>query len=311
MAGSLNPLDLAVRSGTDAGAVARSFASELIERSHDERERFWNDWSESMITGGVAWMLVDLPPAERSLSRLFDLFNQDDPVYALAKMLDAKEVTHRSALSAFTGFLQLSERETRPSVLASTQAHLRLFDSDAVRRVTDTTSFDLDALVQGKPMSLYIIVPPYRLTAYRSLLRMWLSGLFLAFTLREKVPEHRTLMLCDEIGNLGRIDAFVMAATLMRSWGVTLWSFWQNWDQLQLYKPQANTIVDNAGVVQVFGARNQRAAGEFAAMLGGVAAETVLNLGPREQLLLIEGGRPMRCQQARYYEDREFTGMGR
>ena len=72
--GSLNPLDMASRCGTDPTATARSFAAELIERGVDERDRFWNDWSETMIAGGSAWLLADRPPAERRLSALFDLF---------------------------------------------------------------------------------------------------------------------------------------------------------------------------------------------------------------------------------------------
>jgi hypothetical protein len=37
--GSLNPLDLAARCGTDPAATGRSFAAERIERRAD---RFWN-----------------------------------------------------------------------------------------------------------------------------------------------------------------------------------------------------------------------------------------------------------------------------
>src|SRR5579872_796401 len=44
--GSLNPLDLAMHCGTDIAALARSFAAELIERTGNERDRFWNDWAE-------------------------------------------------------------------------------------------------------------------------------------------------------------------------------------------------------------------------------------------------------------------------
>jgi type IV secretion system protein VirD4 len=66
-------------------------------------------------------------------------------------------------------------------------------------------------------MSLYINVPLYRLAAYRPLLRMWLSGLILLLTLRKNPPEERTLMLCDEIGNHGKLEALLSAATLMRS----------------------------------------------------------------------------------------------
>src|ERR1700677_5291595 len=44
--GSLNPLDLAARCGTDPAATGRSFAAEVIERGVDERDRFWGDWAE-------------------------------------------------------------------------------------------------------------------------------------------------------------------------------------------------------------------------------------------------------------------------
>ena len=134
---------------------------------------------------------------------------------------------------------------------------------------------------------------------------MWIAGLILAMTLRKAPAKERTLMLCDEIGNLGRIDALVTAATLLRSWGLTLWSFWQNPDQMKIYGTQANTLVDNAGVIQVFGARNRRLAQDFANLVGSFSADEILSLGPQEQLLLMEG-KPIRCKQVRYYNDEEL-----
>ncbi len=305
--GSLNPLDLIVRSGTDHAAVARSFATELVQRSVDEHDRFWGDWSEVMITGATTWLLSDCPKKKRRISTLYDLFSTDDAIYSIAKLLDDKEhpVHNRTAKAAFTSFLQLPDQNTRPSVLGSVQTHLRLFDSDLVRRLTDTTTIDLDAFIAGEPMSLYIIVPLSRLTAYSPLLRIWLSGLILAITQRKTPPKGRTLMLVDEIGNLGRIDAFVTAATLMRSWGLTLWTFWQNPSQLQIYGHHANTLVDNAGIIQAFGARNRRMAQDIANLVGGISPDELLNMPKDEQILLIEG-KPVRCRQTRYYEDREF-----
>jgi type IV secretion system protein VirD4 len=304
---SLNPLDLMMRSGTDVGAIARSFAVEIIERGAQERDRFWTDWSETMITGGTAWLLSDCEPAERRISKLFDLYTGEDVIYKIAVLLDLNKVNHRTAKSAFTSFLQLPERDTRPSVLGTTQTHIRLFDSDLVRRVTDTSSIDIDALIAGKPMSIYIIVPPLRLTAYSTLLRLWLSGLILSLTQRKDVPKDRTLMLVDEVGNLGKMDALLTAATLMRSWGLSLWTFWQNASQLQIYGAQANTLVDNAGVIQVFGVRNQRMAQDIANIIGGIAPEQIMKMRPDEQLLLIES-KLLRAKQSRHYSDIAFTG---
>ena len=238
------------------------------------------------------------------------MFTEDDVVYHLAVLLDKKEVRNRAAKAAFCSFLQLSERETRPSVLGTVHTHLRLFDSDFVRRLTDTTTIDLDGFIAGKPMSLYIIVPPLRLSAYKPLLRAWLSGLMLALTQRKTPPKERTLMLCDEIGNLGRLDALLTAATLLRSWGLTLWTFWQNAAQLQIYGSQANTLVDNAGVIQAFGARNQRMAQDIANLVGGVTPDDILNMSPDEQIIRIDG-KLIRCKQVRHYNNERLFGIAK
>src|ERR1017187_3974985 len=126
-------------------------------------------------------------------------------------------------------------------------------------------------------------------------------------TQRKTPPKERTLMLCDEIGNLGRLDSLLTAATLMRSWGLTLWTFWQNVAQLQIYGSQANTLVDNAGVIQVFGARNHRMAQDLANLVGGISPDEIMNMRQDEQILLIEG-KLIRCGQTRYYNDHELFG---
>jgi hypothetical protein len=90
--------------------------------------------------------MADGPAEDRRLSRLFDLFaGEEDTDFTLAKMLDEKKIQNRVARAAFCSYLQLPEKETRPSVLGTTVTHIRLFDSDLARRVTDTTTIDLDA----------------------------------------------------------------------------------------------------------------------------------------------------------------------
>ncbi len=125
--GSLNPLDLVARCGSEPAALARGFAADLIERGTSERDRFWNDWAETMISGGTAWLLADCPPEERRISRLFDLFMDDYVVYRMACLLDEKKVQNRAARTAFALFLQLGDNQRRPSVLGTVQTHLRLF----------------------------------------------------------------------------------------------------------------------------------------------------------------------------------------
>lgn len=305
--GSLNPLDLIARSGDDSAAIGRSFAANIVERGGGERDRFWDNWAETMISAAITHMLADLQPAERKLSGVFDLFHEIDVVYQLAVLLDTKVVKERSAIAAFGAFLQLPDRDTRPSVLGTVQGHVRLWDSDLVRTRTDASSMDIDALIAGEPMSLYIIVPPYRLHSFAPLLRTLLGSLIMAFTQRKEKPESRTLMLVDEVGNIGHMEALLTATTLLRSFGITLWTFWQNASQLAIYKEQANTLVDNAGVIQIFGARNLRMAQELASLVGGISADQILKMSKDEQVLLIES-ELVRAKQIRYYSDKHFKG---
>ena len=302
--GALNPLDLARMQGDDLGAVARAVAAEMIERPDTAKDFFWIDWAETMLTAGIAY-LMQCKPDECRLSKLFDLYTMEaDVSYNLAVLLDTHKELNRATYGGWAGYLQLPDKETRPSVLGSTTAYLRLFESDLVRRLTDCTTIDLAGLIAGKPMSLYIIVPPHRIRAYASLLRLWLSGLMNLLTLREQPLATPTLMLVDEAAQLGRVGSFVTAMTLMRGYSLKLWTFWQAVSQIEIYGTQARTIIDNAGVVQVFGVRNHRAAAEIANLLGGIAPEALAAMGADEQVLLVEGdGLPRFARQIRYYEE--------
>jgi type IV secretion system protein VirD4 len=307
---SLNPLDLAARAGSEQAVIARSLAASIVARTGSERDSFWLDWAETMVAGGVSYAL-SLEGSKRNMSTVFDLFNGDDVSYQVVELLNGKHTLSRAARAAFTGLLQLPERETRPSVIGSTQAVLRLWDSEMIRSLTSTTSFDLDALIERadeQPMTLYIIVPSYR-EAYRPLLRLWFNGLLAALMQRESVPKMKTLILSDETASFGRVDAFLTAATQSRSFGVQLWTHFQNAAQLEIYgKAGAHTLVDNAGVLQLLGAANRRAAQEFASLVGGIDAEEIMAMGPDEQLLLMDG-QLQRLRRLRYFEEDCFKGQ--
>lgn len=308
--GALNPLDMAVMQGEERIAIARAFAAELIERPPPggAKDFFWIDWAETMLTAAIAYLMIHQPHKCR-LSELFDFYGEGDVPYKVAVCLDNVKEMNRATQTAWTAFCELPTETTRPCVLASTTTALRLFESDLVRRLTDTTTIDLKGLVAGKPMSLFIIVPPHRIRAYAPLLRLWLSGLMNLLSTRETVPRLPTLMMVDEAAQLGRVDSFITAMTLMRGYGLRLWSFWQAASQLEIYGPHAKSIIDNAGVVQIFGLRNHRAAAETAALVGGIMPETLLSMGAEEQMVMVEGSPPSLCRQVRYYSDQMFAGL--
>jgi type IV secretion system protein VirD4 len=158
-----------------------------------------------------------------------------------------------------------------------------------------------------RPLTLYIIVPSYR-EAYRPLLRLWFDGLLSALMQREHLPQFRTLILSDETASFGKIQSFLTAATQARSFGIQLWTHFQNASQLQIYGADgAHTLVDNAGVLQLLGAPNRRVAQEFAALVGGIDADEIQSMGPLEQVVFMDG-KLHRLRRIRYFEEARFAG---
>jgi type IV secretory pathway TraG/TraD family ATPase VirD4 len=97
---------------------------------------------------------------------------------------------------------------------------------------------------------------------------------------------------------------------LLRSAGVTLWTFFQSPAQLEAtYGGEAMVLVDNAGVVQLFAARNGRMAEAYGRLLGDASPEAVMALGRDEQLLLLEGGSSFRAQRINYLHDLLCAGL--
>jgi type IV secretion system protein VirD4 len=187
-------------------------------------------------------------------------------------------------------FLHHPERDTRPSIQSTAGQHVRLFGSEAVRRATDQSSFSLQDVIDGKPLTIYIVFPPNKLESHRSLLRLWLGVLLTALTMRRKPPPQRTLLIVDEAAQLGTMSILQQTVTLYRGYGLQAWLFVQDVSQLKsLYPESWPAIVNSCAVVQMFGARNQRMATEYAELIGGISANGIMEMPLSSQVLLVNG----------------------
>lgn len=73
---------------------------------------------------------------------------------------------------------------------------------------------------------------------------------------------------------------------------------------------QAHTLIDNAGVIQVFCPRNLHMAQDFASVIGEISADQVIGMSADQPLLRIEEEvRPP--QPVRYYNDEFFQASTR
>jgi type IV secretion system protein VirD4 len=158
-------------------------------------------------------------------------------------------------------------------------------------------------------LSIYVVIPPEKLDSHRALLRLWVGTLLTAVSRRRHVPNQRTLFLLDECAQLGSLPALRQSVTLLRGYGLQVWSFWQDLSQLRLLYPQDwQTMFNNCAVVQTFGVASHLMAKEWGEVFGQDPHE-LRTVAPEETLVLINDQGLRRCQRPDYLRDKAFAGL--
>ncbi|MBY0396524.1 MAG: type IV secretory system conjugative DNA transfer family protein, partial [Thermoleophilia bacterium] len=215
----------------------------------------------------------------------------------------------RMVYQELAGYLGHEGDKCRPSVKSTAQAKVKSLNGDAVREAMSGTTFDLAALIRGEPIDVFLILPPDKLQSHRAVLRLWLGVLLTVLVRRTRIPARRTLVLLDEAAQLGALPLLRQAVTLLRGYGVQMWTFWQDLSQLQLLYPSDwKSFVNNAAVIQSFGVANGLMAAELAAVLG-CPPRALQRLAPARQMVMRprRPGRP--AGRLDYLADRCFRGL--
>jgi type IV secretion system protein VirD4 len=155
-------------------------------------------------------------------------------------------------------------------MLSTIDAHLSPLASPSAIRAMQSSVISVTDIINGAPATIYITVPPSKLTSHRAILRLWIGSLLLALMRRAPgLYPQATLVMVDETAQLGPMAELETAITLMRGFGVQVWTFWQDLDQIRAIYPRGwRTIINNAGVLQSFGIRNSQGAAELETLLG-------------------------------------------
>lgn len=310
-ASSLNPLDLVNPEhpvGIDDAAMLASLLTGGVEKQ-DPRNLFWYQRGEQLATGLIQHIAISRGPGSRCLSELRRLLNLPAETFmemAKDEMLESADPNVRG----IGGMLSNPAVEMVGSVVGMAQNSLEFLRGDLVRRATDTSSFELEAVTRGDPLSIYLVIPPDKLESHRNLLRVWIGSLMAALMRRRASPPHRTLFVLDEAAQLGPLDQLRQAITLMRGYGLQTWSFWQDLSQLQnLYPADWETMYNNCRVHQSFGFTNLQAARAAADIAGFHDALEVLELEVDEMILTIAGDQAVIAQKPDYRTDPAFRGL--
>lgn len=305
----LNPFDIFNLPGSMVDADCEMIA-ELLQGGEavTRGDQFWEKNGKGLNVGLIGLSNEEEDPAKRNLGTMLDYLYGDDLEYTIALKLDSHKFVNKLARQELVAYLEHESEKCRPSVRSTAQCMVKCLGSESVRQSLSRTTFDLMGWHRGDPIDIFLVFPPEKLLSHRPLLRLIIGTLFTALMRRTRMPEHRTLLLLDEVAQLGTLDNLRTALTLLRGYGVQAWTFWQDLSQLKhCYPADWETILNNSGVIQVFGLTNHWAARTLSEVTG-MTADEMLTMGSKHQVLLRAGLTPEITRKADYLTDKIFKG---
>ena len=313
---SFNPFDIFHLSGSDQDTDAQMISSSIQGGESFSKDPFWDLSATGLISGLIAYVISSLPKYRHNLNTLKDiLMNADIRQYLTQtadnlkkELLTKNNSTLRMAYYEIVSFLNMPFEKTAESVLATAYTYMKAFNSDSVSKTVSESCFSLEDVKDGKPMTIYLVVPPDKLKSHASLLKLWINALFKAITSRKKRPKLNTLFMLDECAQLGSFEALEVAVTLLRGYGLQTWTFWQDLSQMKkLYPRSWPTILGNSEVIQVCGVKNYLGAEDVSGIIG-MEKEKIITIDHTEQLLLLNGHEMIRSKKMDYLQDQKFRG---
>ncbi len=301
----LNPLDLLYLPGSESSDDIASIVAMMMNGTTFTKDPFWDNRAETLLTGLLAF-LVETHQTKASVQMLFARVNTT--YEAIATTMRSMLGSETPEINAAGAVLDVNmSGKTGSSIVATAQMHISFLRNSAVGPTLCNSTVPLDDVMSGKPMTIYIVLPTAKLKTHAKLLRLWMGTILTVLSRRKIMPLHPTLLLLDEAAQLGELEELRTALTLMRGFGVKVWSFWQDMSQLRrLYPSDWQSLLNNSGVQQYFGAVSPFAAAEVDAYLMGMAPRSVFGMKPNEMVLLKDAAVPRMITRLDYLQECQF-----
>ncbi|MET4103953.1 type IV secretion system protein VirD4 [Roseovarius sp. MBR-78] len=331
-----NPVDF-IRVGTPNEVDDARLMAEMIVAPNVVTADHWEREARVLIIGLLLHIARDLEDEERTLRQLRVMLMRSRMGFdeALAAMMgSASETAARIA----EGFSQKEDKE-RSAVISTAQGCTEIFESPQLAEMTGRSSFRFEQ-IKEHTFSVFLIVPPEFVAAYQPFMRLMVGIATAAMSRNTRTPDTPVLFLLDELPALGRMRPIEDGIGYLAGYGVRLWLFVQDLDQLQKTYHKWRSMIANCAVRQAFNVQDPETANMLSNMLGqrtvkvrsggrsgrfawlGLPAsfsesesETgrpllspseVTLLPDSRMLVFVQGCRPILAEKLRYYADAVF-----
>jgi len=276
---SWNPLDLLTQGDELFVDRATSIADSLIERTNEENSHF-DDSARILIKALILYVaLLDANHPHRNLITVHTLLArgavdqmaadkaaakeagddsselEPDAFIYLLHLLASNDAFDGSIAGSATMLLAMGDRE-RGGVLSTARRSMEFVERPAMKRVLQTSSFELSSLkTDARGVTVFLCLPPQRMKDCSRWLRLVIGSCLERMYDIDKAPAtgHPVLFLLEEFATLKHMEIIEHAAGYAAGFGVKLWMILQDITQLKRYYRESwETFLGNAGVIQAF-----------------------------------------------------------
>lgn len=306
---SLNPFDIVGKPRTarweDFVTLARAVVQDKTFGKN--QDPYWDNRAANLIACAMAHASAHLPaPTLEDVLTLVLSYDQ----FAMDFRHQPFETQCHPEIAAPFAPAGMAWDKTRIAITSTAVDLISYLMGGSVLTSLKRSTVDLRKVERGDPMTLYLVLPPDKLATHGKLLRLWMTCLMTVLTRRRTPPAQPTLLLVDEAAQLGEMRELVTAVTLMRGYGIRVWTFWQDLSQLKAtYPDHWEAILNNCAYHQYFGAATPMAANALQAYLGDALLRSVHRMKANELALFRPRERGAIVRMPSYLTDPMYQGL--
>lgn len=259
---AINPLDQ-IKNAQDALKLAEM----IYPRTNDDKQKFFDNEAIGFLSGVIEFTAKYAPPHLRNFGYIRDALSANDENFDnLVEAMSDPEMP-ASIRNAARSIHTKNSDVSIPRLFDSMNQHLRIWDTEGLRRATATSDFDFKDL-KNDPATVYLVLPFDELTTYSTFVQMIFAMALDAMLANQNRPDIPVLFVLDEFLGLEADDRFVNALRTHASAGCRLWFFLQDLPTLEQKYPTTWKSFFQAEVKTFFGTDDPHTAGLISDYLG-------------------------------------------
>lgn len=256
-----NPL-AGLKVGDDLVDDCASIAQALVRDQSGSDGAFFTGSARDLLTCLIMYEKIErrnkasLSHVRTLLTEPFEIDRETGERFGLAKTVLEMTESSYEPLRAKAGRFK-SGTKSNLDIFSTAANETQFLDSPAMQRDLEGRNIDWNSM-KSELTTVYLILPADRLETHSNYLRLVVTSALRSLLRTPPGPVlPPVLFMLDEFAQLGYLASIENAMGIARGFGVALWPFLQDLNQLHaLYKDRWQTFIGNAEVLTAFAPRD-------------------------------------------------------